>query len=72
MKFTFMEAIQGISKKSNKPYNLIKVSDGMEAYTISNPNNLDVSDFKLGDTVELEFSVSGRYGRLEPVLESIS
>jgi len=67
MKFIFVGAFKGISSKSNKPYNMVRISDGRSTYTLSNPNDVDFSQYSDGDDIHLVFDVKPNQFKTELV-----
>jgi len=65
-KYKFVEALSGVSK-TGRPYSFIKVSDGYQTFSVSNPNAVDVSKYTKGQDIQLEFTVSASY-KGEPVV----
>jgi len=70
----FIRRTHGVSKKGNN-YDLCEVSDGLQAFTLSNApgigdeiKNLELSE---GDSFEAEVHVSTRYGSLTGTIVAI-
>lgn len=71
-KFKFVESIIGVSK-TGRPYSFIKISDGFQTFAVSNPKAVDVSKYKKGDDITLDFDVSAGYnGNVNVSLSKVS
>jgi len=72
MKWIYVESLAGVSKAGHD-YSFVKLSDGFQTYSISNPHKIDCSKFKKGQEVKVTFTLKGDYkGNLNPVLETLS
>lgn len=71
----FKEFQEGISKKSGNPYRMVVLHDPKSLDNISffleENSSINVNGLQLRDKVEAIFSMEFRYGRLQPVLQSI-
>jgi len=72
--YIFVQHLKGVSKKNDRPYNFVKISDGLNTYTLSNPNDVDFSSFKTGNEIDIDFEVKANYNQtaLEPVIVSVA
>jgi len=59
-KYKFVESVHGVSK-AGRAYNFAKLSDGLATFTVSNAKGLDLSAFKKGQDVNVEFEVTAGY-----------
>lgn len=56
-KVVFVDARAGTSDKGYD-YSIVKLSNGMESFTVENPKKLDLSKYKKGDQLQVEFEVA--------------
>jgi len=57
----FVSANAGTSSKTGRPYNIITLSNGLRAGVVNNPNGVDTTGMKEGDTVLAKFEVDLNY-----------
>lgn len=71
----FKEYSEGISKKNGNPYRMVVLHDPVSldnvSFFIEEHSSISVAGFKLKDKVKAAFSMEFKYGRLQPVLQSI-
>lgn len=60
-KLIFVSAHAGVSKKGNE-YSLVRLSDGMDSFTVTKDPDVDVKNFTEGDEVSCEIHVKKGYG----------
>lgn len=68
---TFVSANKGTAKGTGKPYNMVSLSDGIEAFTADNVHNLDLSNFKRGDKVKVRLTASAFMKGVRVALEEM-
>lgn len=72
----FKEYVEGIGKRSQNPYRMVVLHDPVSLDNISffldEQSNVNVNGLKLRDKVKATFTMEFRYGRLQPVLHSVS
>jgi len=61
----FVDALKGNAKGTGKPYNMVRLSDGIQAFTCNNPKDLDMSAYKEGDKVLVTFHVRSSWKGVE-------
>jgi len=62
--YVFVRSVVGISKTTQKPYNFLTISDGIEAFNVGNPQAIDFSKYKEGDKIVLQLSIKSRNQRI--------
>jgi len=58
----FVSALEGSSKKSGRPYSIVRLSNGIEAFVVTKAPDVDVSRFVEGDEIDCEFEIAKGYG----------
>jgi len=53
----FVSAHEGVSQKSGRPYSMVRLSDGMDSFTVTKHKDCDVSRFVEGDEVQCVFEI---------------
>lgn len=75
-KLKFVRRTHGISSKSNKPYDMTEVSDGLASFTLSNDigigTDIENLELSLGDDFYAEVHVSVAYGSLRGTIVKVS
>lgn len=59
----YISSHNGVSKKG-RTYDIVRVSNGIEAFVLNNPKQIDFKDLAEGDEVDIEVHVSPFMGAL--------
>jgi len=60
-KVIFISSHAGVSKKGNN-YSIVRLSNGMDSFTVNKDVNVDVSDLHEGDECQAEFHIAKGFG----------
>lgn len=73
--FIFKQAVEGTSKRSNKPYRMVELHDPKTLentkFFLREDSKVNTSGLNFRDRVVATFSADTTFGRLEFVLESL-
>lgn len=56
----FVSSNAGTSEKGRR-YDLVTLSDGLRAFTVNNPKQIDFSKYKEGDKLDIQFKLKGSW-----------
>lgn len=59
--FIFVEYRTGVSKESQRPYQILTLSDGLRSAQFPNPKGLDFTQYNEGDRLLLELDLKINY-----------
>jgi len=72
MKWYFVSANAGQSKKDGRAYNFVTLSNGLRAVTVNNGLNLDTTGLVEGDKLDVDFKLEINYkNELAPTLTKL-